>query len=85
MEEINVATNSLENATRGIIQGFIQDDINQEVMSLQLENVDAKSLISKLASSVDPLLSETKELLSKVVKNNISRINSLQTQIGDYI
>lgn len=75
LEQVNVST------TTGIIQGFIQDDINQEVIYLQLENVDAKTLIGKLEYSSEPLLSETKELLSKVVKNNISRIDALQTQV----
>ena len=75
LEQLNVAT------TTGIIQGFIQDDINQEVMSLQLENVDANCIIAKLEYFNDPLLSETKGLLSKVVKNNLSRIEALQTQM----
>lgn len=79
--QVNVATTSLESATTGIIQGFIQDDINQEVISLQLENVDAKTLIGKLERSSDPLLIEAKDLLSKVVQNNISRIEALQTQV----
>lgn len=84
LEQVNVVTkNSPESLTTGIIQEFIQDDINQEVDSLSLENEDANRIIAKLECFSDPLLSETKGLLSKVVKDNLSRIGALQEQLRD--
>lgn len=82
--QVNVATK----LKAGIIEGFIQDDINAEVADLLLENVHAKIIIDKLecdfySLSSDQLSNETKGLLSKVVKNNLSRIEALQLQIGD--
>lgn len=81
LEQLNVTTISLESATTGIIQGFIQDDINQEVMSLLEENIKAEVIIAKLECFRDPLFTEVKELLSNVVQKSLLRIEALQTQI----
>lgn len=80
LEQVNVTTISLESATTGIIQGFIQDDINQEVMSLLEDNIKAEVIIAKLECFSDPLFTEVQELLSNVVQKSLMRIDALESQ-----
>ena len=80
LQQVNVTTISLESATTGIIQGFIQDDINQEVMSLLEDNRKAEVIIAKLECFSDPLFAEVQELLSNVVQKSLSRIDALESQ-----